>query len=185
MSKIVITIVNSSVEADTIFRLLPYCQDKHVVTQRLSRMIDNMSADMESRLMTISVDAGVGGANATGALTGTAVVAGATAVVGAQTFTAANVPVGANQFAVGSSDAATMSNLANAINAHPMLVNIATANVVRPVATNVITIFSSLEGSYGNAVVLTGSGEIVASGSGTLSGGVIGSGASYQFAGLV
>lgn len=180
MSKIVITIVNNSSEADTVFRLNPYSGDKHVVCQRMARMVGSMMADMETSLMTIAVDGGVGGINASGTLTGTAVVAGATATVGVQTFTNAAVPVGANQFAVGASDSATMANLGNAINAHPLLVNIASATVL----ANVVTVHSSVAGTYGNAIQLVGSATIAASGA-TLTGGVEGAGASYKFAGLV
>lgn len=157
MSQIKITITNASDTADTIFRLNPYSGDKHVVTQRLSRTIDSMSADMESKTMSIYVDGGVGGVMASGTLTASSVVAGDTAQVGDQVFVASASPVGPNQFLVGGSTAASMTNLAAAINANPAL-QTASGSVVSAVAVgDVVTVKAAAYGNSGNMIQLVGS----------------------------
>lgn len=180
MSQIKIVINNPSSTADNIFRLRPYSGDKHVVCQRLVRLMDAMNTDQQGTSMTMYID-GRDGVKASGTLTGTAVVATNTAQVGSQVFTASATPSGNNQFLVGGSDAATMANLAAKISAHPSLSPIVSASAV----SNVVTITASSVGVGANSIQLVGSADIVASGSGYLVGGVEPTLNQYNFAGLL
>lgn len=158
MSQIKITVNNLSGTADNVFRLNPYSGDKHAVTDRLVRMFGSMSADVEGKTMTIYVDGGVGGAMASGTLTASAVVAGDSVQVGDQAFVASASPVGPNQFLVGGSTAASMSNLAAAINANPAFQTASGSTLVHAVPSgSVVTVTANAYGNSGNMIQLVGS----------------------------
>jgi hypothetical protein len=158
MSQIKITINNLSGTADNVFRLNPYSGDKHLVANRLVRMLGSMSADVEAKTMTIYVDGGVGAAQASGTLTASSVVAGDSVQVGDQVFVASASPVGPNQFPVGGSTAASMANLAAAINANPAFATASGTTLVTATAVgSVVTVNANAYGNNGNMIQLVGS----------------------------
>jgi hypothetical protein len=108
---------------------------------------------------------------ATGTLTADAAVAGNTCVVGGYTFTgvAGAVTLGSQQFSIDTGNTETATSLAAQINGFAQLSGIVTATS----ASDVVTVRAVNAGTAGNSIVLTGTAlRLVASGSGTLAGGI-------------
>jgi len=103
-----------------------------------------------------------GAVKAEGTLTLDTVVATNTASINGVQFTAIASGATGNQFNVGASDAATAVNLAAAINGSASaLVN---QHVVAEADGDVVTVTAKRAGASGNAITLTGSTNITASG---------------------
>jgi hypothetical protein len=118
---------------------------------------------------------------ASGTLTGTSVIATDAVVINGVTFAAVASGATGNQFNVGIDDDATMANLAAAINAS--VTALIAGYVTATSATNVVTVYSTNYGIYGNQVTMVSNdGPIVASGTGRLASGAADSGAkTYTF----
>ena len=118
----------------------------------------------------VTLSGGTHDVAATGTITGSSVVATNTFTINGVTFTAVASGATGNQFNVGMSDNATMANAATAVNGS---VSVGVTGVVTAaaVSTNVMTITATTPGSAGNAITITGTTNLVASGA-HLTGGV-------------
>lgn len=109
--------------------------------------------------------------------TGSTVAATNTAVINAVTFTAVASGAGANQFNIGLSDAESMYNLAQAINASTTA---GVKGLVLAIASgSVVTIYITCPATRGDGITTTATGGITAGGASTAG---AASGTKYSFA---
>lgn len=120
---------------------------------KLIRRLMNLFRGIAGVVRRAQVDVLAGSTQASGTLTGSSVASTNTCVVGLITYEADT------DFAVGASDAATMSNLADAINADANQAGVVTASA----SGAVCTVTALPAGKIGNTIILTGSTNITAS----------------------
>ena len=116
------------------------------------------------------VRAEVGAVKASATLTGTSVIATDAVAVNGLTLTCVASGATSVQFNLGADDAATMANLAAAINANTSLNGIVTASS----ALTVVTVSAARPGLMGNAITLTSADATIVASAAKLAGGVDG-----------
>lgn len=117
---------------------------------------------------------------ASGTLTGTSVIATDAVVINGVTFTCVASGATGNQFNVGADDDETMANLAAAINAS--VTALIAGYVTAEAAADVVTVYSTNYGIYGNQVTLVSNDGTIVADVSRLAGGAADSGAkSYTF----